>query len=156
KAWATSFLVHQHQGGRHISSDAIAEDSQVTGVYLQLSGVFYDVQNGGVSLLNGCRIARLGRSVIVHEDNGGVRTDGQRTSQAIVSVLVAKNPTATVHVKYHRKHAFRLRPDDANSDRAGGPHRKGGVFDHCGQLLNGSLLNLDEHCPNGIRTQRVK
>src|SRR5262249_8559370 len=133
------------------------EDGQVTRVHLELPGVRYDVLDGGIALLNGGGITRLRGPVIVHEEDRGIRTDRELASQAIVRPLIAEDPAAGVHVKDGREYALRLRrPDDANPHRPGGSPRKGGVFDLRGGLVDGSLLDLDEHCPSGIRAQRVE
>jgi hypothetical protein len=41
---------------------------------------------------------RLRRTVVLDEDDGGVRTDGQFTDETIIGAGIAENPTATVDV----------------------------------------------------------
>jgi hypothetical protein len=63
----------------------------------------HDPGGGSVDLLEGDRVARLGREAVVDEDDRGLRTEGQLAGQSAVGVAVAEDPAGAVGVQHDRQ-----------------------------------------------------
>ena len=103
-----------------------------------------DPLGGGVALLDGHRVAGLGRVGVLDEGQGGVGADRQLAYEPVVGAGVAEHPAAAVHVDDGRQAtlgAFRL--DDPHAGVAyGGGHGDPFLVDR--QLLDRPGLKVVE------------
>ena len=75
-----------------------------------------------ISLLDGNRILRVRRAVIVDKDQHGASLDGNLADQAIMRGPIPQHPAAAMKIHHHRQYAaVAMRPHHAHADCPVGP-----------------------------------
>src|SRR6185369_16380425 len=92
-----TFLFRLQRGyGRHVAADAVADDSQVFSVHLDLLAMLSYPTSGGVDFVDGLWIAGIRRARIIDEDSGKAGQNDEVTHHPFVRRVIAQHPAAAV------------------------------------------------------------
>jgi hypothetical protein len=100
---------------------------------------------GGVHLLELYRIPGVRQQVVADIYHCGAGSDGKLTNEPVVSIDVARNPSAAMAIQHNRQSIVDvIRPDNTNRHRAGGAYRESQVLDLGAGPADGQRLEPPE------------